>query len=161
MHSMGVPLGKIAERFGITETTVRNGIRRAIAAQYRPEVEEMRIIEDERLNFMMRRLSALLRHPQYKVSVTGKIITDAEGRPLVDTSEERQILLALLKISESRRKLHGADQPVKHRIEITDKLDEEIEKLANELAMQGAGHSPAGAEHVPVPPLAELEEAGG
>lgn len=139
-HLMGYPPGKIADDFGVTEATVRNGIRRAIRDRMKLEVDELRVTADEELNMLRRQLNRILRHPKYVVAVTGKIVTDPEtGKPLVDYSETRQIIMAILKINESQRKLNGVDMPIRHKVEITDKMDAEIEKLAQDLAMNGAG----------------------
>lgn len=137
-HIQGLPHGKIAEIFGVTEGTVHNGIRRAIRDRPKLESDEMRVVAEEELNMLRRHLNRMLRTPRYMVSMSGKLVTGPDGQPLIDHSETRQVAMALVKVNESYRKLFGLDTPIKHRIEITDKMDEQIEKLAQELARNGA-----------------------
>jgi hypothetical protein len=93
-------------------------------------------------------------HTSYVISVSGKVVVNPlTGEPLVDEAPVRQNLEALRKLIADKRKLLGLDMPVRHRVEITDKMDDEIERLATELALHGAGSA--------VEPEAPVGAAGG
>lgn len=150
LHVQNVPVFQIAEKFGVSEGTVRNGIRRAIQDQFRLSAEEQRIVVEEKLNYLIRRLSLMLQNKHYMVGVNGKVAIDPNtGEPLIDDAPERQTILAIERIMQTQIKLLGLNMPVRHRVEITDKMDEEIAQLAEELARHGAG-SAIPSEMVPV-----------
>ena len=63
-------------------------------------------------------------------------------RLIPGVSDVRPKLLAiqaLLRISESRRRLLGLDEPIKHEVRVNDKIVEEIERLALELGIAADG----------------------
>jgi hypothetical protein len=139
-YVQGMTYQQIADAEQCSEQTAHIRVRRAIRNQYRLEADELRVVADEQLSFLTRQLTALIHKKSYKIAPNGKIAVHPEtGEPLEDYSEQRMTALALLKVGESRRKLLGLDQPVKHRVEITDKMDSEIERLAQDLAANGAG----------------------
>jgi hypothetical protein len=140
LYQQGLTFFQIAGRQGCIEATAHKRVQRAIRNRYRLEADELRAVEEERLNYLTRRFSALMHKKTYKISVSGKVVTDPNtGQPLEDFSEQRMAGLAMLKVAESKRKLLGLDQPVRHKVEITDKMDAEIERLAQELSVSGAG----------------------
>jgi hypothetical protein len=139
-HTNNIPHDAIAAEFGVSLATVATGIRRAIQDTFRLSAEEERQVVDDRLLYLERRLRVMASNKHYRVSVSGKVVVDPmTGEPLLDDEPEYRALMAISKIEGQRSKLLGLDMPVRHRVEITDKMDEEIEKLAMELSIHGAG----------------------
>lgn len=139
-HVNQVPHPIIAEKFGVTVTTVGAAVRRAIQDQFRLSADEERAVVSDQIDWLMRKTRIMMNHTNYVVSVSGKVVLDPlTGEPLVDEGPIRQNMEALRKLLGDKRKLLGLDMPVRHRVEITDKMDDEIERLATELSMHGAG----------------------
>lgn len=139
-HVAQVPHTIIAEKFDVSVATVGIAVRRAIQDQFRLTVDEERAVVSDQIDWLMRRLRVMMNHTNYVVSVSGKVVLDPlTGEPLVDEAPIRAEMEALRKLLGDKRKLLGLDMPVRHRVEITDKMDDEIERLASELAVHGAG----------------------
>ncbi len=140
MHKENIPHEAIAKRFGVSTSTVGAGVRRAIADTFRLSADEDRMVLTDQIDALMFKLRRLLAEPQYTVSVSGKVVVNPlTGEPIIDRSHEVRIMGELRKFMDMRAKLLGLNMPVRHRVEITDKMDDEIERLATELAMHGAG----------------------
>jgi hypothetical protein len=154
MHVNQVPHPVIAEKFGVSTATVGHAVRRAIQDQFRLSADEERAVVSDQIDWLMRRLRIMMSHTNYVVSVSGKVaLNPMTGEPLVDEGPVRAAMEQLRKLLADKRKLLGLDMPVRHRVEITDKMDDEIERLATELAMHGAGSE--------VQPEAPLAVGGG
>lgn len=134
MYRAGATTRQISYTMKISEGTVRAGIKRACQDYFRLEAEDRRIVEEDRLKFVIRQLSVLLNEPSYVVAPNGKVaVNPLTGEPLVDNGEKRQTLMALTKVSESLRKLMGTDEPARHRVETVDHVDAQIEDLVRQL----------------------------
>jgi len=57
------------------------------------------------------------------------LVTDDEGLPVPDHSNKDRALNTLLRISESRRRLHSADRPIKVVVESQDEDDALLAEL--------------------------------
>jgi hypothetical protein len=153
-YKENIPIPAIAVKFGVSESTVGNGIRRAIQGTFRLSADEDRAMVSDQIDALMFKLRRLLAEPQYMVSASGKMVVNPmTGEPVIDQSHQRQTIIAISKLIEQKTKLLGLNMPVRHRVEITDKMDDEIERLATELALHGAGS--------PVEPEAPVGAAGG
>jgi hypothetical protein len=140
LHKENVPHDIIAKRFGVSRTTVDSGVKHAIQDTFRLSADEDRMVLTDQIDALMFKLRRLMREPQYTVSISGKVaVNPATGEPLIDRSHELRVTAELRKFMDMRAKLLGLNMPVRHRVEITDKMDDEIERLATELAMHGAG----------------------
>ena len=140
LHKENVPHEAIAKRFDVSTATVGKGIQRAIHDTFRFSADEDRMVLADQIDALMFKLRRLLAEPQYMVSVSGKVVINpVTGEPLVDRSHEVRVMESLRKFMDMRAKLLGLNMPVRHRVEITDKMDDEIERLASELMLHGAG----------------------
>lgn len=138
LYQQSVPTHVIAQQFGVTEGTVRNGIRRGIQDQFRLSAEEERMNVQDQLDGLMRQARKLYLEDQYLAGVNGKVaVNPITGEPMLDLNHKRQMLAFIAKVLEQKTKLLGLNMPVRHRVEITDKMDSEIERLATELAKHG------------------------
>jgi hypothetical protein len=91
-------------------------------------VEELRKIEDQHLLMLRREAWKNFRTVQFMTSARG-LVEDADGLPVVDHSHKDKVLNTLLRISESRRRLLGLDQPVRVAIESQDEDDALLAEL--------------------------------
>jgi hypothetical protein len=84
--------------------------------------------EEERQLLLLRREAwKQYRTVQWAVSSRG-LVLDADDNPVPDNSHRERWIAILTRISESRRRLHGADRPVSIRLtEDEDALDAEID----------------------------------
>lgn len=140
LYKENVPRDAIAAKFGVSLSTVGNGILRAIQDQFRLSADEDRLVLSDQIDSLMFKLRRILAQNQYVVSVSGKIVVNPmTGEPLIDYSHQRQTIESLRKLMEQKSKLLGLNMPVRHRVEITDKMDDEIQRLADELMRHGAG----------------------
>jgi hypothetical protein len=121
-------------------------VQRALRDAFREEASELIQLEAERLNSLRRLFERIAATKHLMASTTGKIALHPEtGDPLVDDGPNLQAGLALLRVSESWRKLKGLDAPSRTRTEVItrDMIEEEIARLENELGKQ-ADRSGAG-----------------
>lgn len=140
LHKENVPHAAIAERLGVSTGTVGIAVRRAIQDQFRLNADEERFVLADQIDALMFKLRRIMAETAYVVSVSGKVVVNpATGEPLIDYAHQRQTMESLRKFMDMKSKLLGLNAPVRHRVEITDKMDDEIERLATELAMHGAG----------------------
>lgn len=102
----GLSLRKIGQRMGIWHTTVMDIIAESCAKTRDPLVAELRRIEDERLDYLLERLA-----------------------PAIEEGDVKAIEAAR-KISESRRRLYGADGPVAVNVSVEETpTDREVAEL--------------------------------
>jgi hypothetical protein len=97
---------------------------------------EVRRIELERLDDIARGFQRVFATKHYVVSAqTGKVARDPDtGSPLIDDGPVVTSGLALLRLQDRRAKYLGLDAPVHAKIEVSDAVDAEIERLAARLA---------------------------
>lgn len=156
LYQQSVPTSAIATQFGVTEQTVRNGIRRGIQDQFRLSAEEERMTMADQLDGLLRQARRVLLEDQFLAGVNGKVaVNPLTGEPMLVWGHKRQTIALLAKLLEQKSKLLGLNMPVRHRVEITDKMDGEIERLATELAKYGADGA------VPGKVIQELPVGGG
>jgi len=134
LRQQGLSPERIAQQMGWrSATSARQAIQRALADMVVEAVDEIRMIESARLDDMMRMLLEVATTTHYRVSATGRVAEDpVTGEPLIDPIPVIQAVNGLRQISESRRKLLGADAAIRHTITI-DQVDQEIRALEAEL----------------------------
>lgn len=90
------------------------------AADLETDVDALRQQETERLDYLAQRALAVLENPHYVVS-GGKIVNGPDGNPLLDDGPILTAATALVRISESYRRLHGLDsaQKVEAAVSVT------------------------------------------
>lgn len=107
---------QISRELGIPETTAREGFQRVYASLLPSNVEEVRSEEEAHLQ-RLKQENLLARQ-----SIMGRMNErDREGKLVAGHAERAELAVALAKvvtnairISDSRRRLHGADKPVRH-----------------------------------------------
>ena len=121
LHVAGLGYQQIADQLGwANKSGAFHAVRRAIADTYAlPKAEAVKA-EEERLDYLTRTL----------VKVIAERRRDAD---VINAS------MALLKVSESRRRLLGLDQPMRRTVEVIteDQVDAEIRRLEGKLAGTG------------------------
>ncbi|HET9893671.1 MAG TPA: hypothetical protein VFQ44_01810 [Streptosporangiaceae bacterium] len=133
----GLPLHQIATQLGWAGPPgAHAAIRRALKDCYAPERDDAIIMETERLDDVLRTLYRVMMSRHVMVS-HGKIMRDPKTlEPLYDDAVNVQAAQAIVRASESLRKLHGLDAPTRSRVQVItdDDLDQEYKKLLDEIA---------------------------
>lgn len=122
LHLSGFTYEQIAEQNGWqTRSAALKAVRRAIADTYRLPRDEAVAVEQDRLDMLTRTFTGLAADPGQDPHT---VITAG---------------LALLRVSESRRRLLGLDAPPRRRVEVitADMLEAEIERLETQLVSPG------------------------
>lgn len=132
----GYSYRRIADFMGCTTATAHDRVSRALAAVPKEAVETVRAVWGERLTAAFVEAARILATDHVTVS-HGKIIRGDDGEPLIDDGPKLQAIAAIVRLSESARKLEGADVPVTQHhdviVEHTTTLDAEIERLMAEV----------------------------
>lgn len=152
-----IPYTEIAAREGIAESTARSDYRRAVE-QRKQELDEQAHLnvafEAAKLDAVEGAAWRVLRTKHITVQqgkIVGRFIglarddagevvygPDDKPIPLYEEIEDDAPVLAsidrILKIAERRARLHGHDAPIRAKVEVTDALDADIERLVAELA---------------------------
>jgi hypothetical protein len=151
------PYAEIAVILGVPEHTARKDYTLALE-QRKTEVDEQAHLI---VSLELSKLDAL-EHAAWQVLRTrhilaqqGKIVCDSDGRPLEDDAPTLQAIDRILKIAERRARLRGHDAPLRAKVEVTDAIDADIERLVAELA----GLAPGGEAAAAGPPGADSEPA--
>lgn len=108
----GASFAAIGRQFGISQHTVHDKIKAAIADMPKEEASELRSLEAQKLDFAETRLQDQIR---------------AGNVPAIN---------ALVRLSESRRKLLGLDMPEQHEVKISREEESLIDQLASALTEQ-------------------------
>jgi hypothetical protein len=117
MRDQGYPWDEVARAFGWSNAdSAGRAVRSYFAKHPSLDVEAVREEEERQLQTLRREAWKSYKTVQFAVSSRG-LVTDDEGLPVVDYSHKDRALNTLLRISESRRRLHGADRPVRVAIE--------------------------------------------
>jgi uncharacterized protein (DUF3084 family) len=150
------PYTEIAAALGISETLARTDYVRAMECR-KTELDEQRHLTVARelatLEIAEQAAWEVLRR-EHIVIQHGQVVR-VNRRPVADDAPVLQAIDRILKISERRARLLGLDAPVRAKVEVTDAVDADIERLVAELAGLAAGGeaAPAG------PPGAGSEQA--
>lgn len=135
LRSEGHTLQSIVDRLGFHD---RAAASRAIAKVYAETVtqpvEEIRARDLATLDELEARAWEVLRAKHVTVS-HGKVV-DIDGVPLADDAPVLNAIDRVLKVQDRRAKLLGLDAPTRAKVELTDTVTAEIQRLAAELGMQ-------------------------
>ncbi|MGN6679286.1 MAG: hypothetical protein ACTHKL_16100 [Streptosporangiaceae bacterium] len=137
LRRRGLTYAQIAENLGFASTNASfQSVKRAIKDLYQEDTEGQTTLELERLDDMLRVLVRVALSRHRAVASNGRLILDEQGNPVYDDATNVQAALAVVKLSESRRKLLGLDAPAKSRVQVItdDDVDAEIKALTAELA---------------------------
>lgn len=148
---------------GISEKSARQLVTRGMRARLGEPAQELIDRETDHLMHLRTEMLAVLRRDHIHVNF-GKVAyhCDENGaedktRPILDDGPKVQAAMALMRISESLRKLLGADAPTRHRLEVIteDVVDAEIRRLEEELRANDADAEDRGgaaSQAAPAPP---------
>jgi len=121
-------------------------VQRGLRDAYREEADPLIQMEAERLQALRRLFERIAITRHLVTSASGKIAVHPEtGEPLVDDGPNIQAGLALLRVSESWRKLKGLDAPNRAKVEVVtrDMIEDEITRLEKELGNQASADHPS------------------
>jgi hypothetical protein len=111
-----------------------DAVNRALAETYREDVAKWREMEIDKLDDYTRIVLEGMAKPHYMVS-QGKLVRDeATGEPVIDYAKPWEGVDRLVKIAERRARLIGCDAPQQAKVTVQDNLDQEIQRLVDELA---------------------------
>ncbi|PBC71566.1 hypothetical protein BX265_6176 [Streptomyces sp. TLI_235] len=114
LRSRGRTYRQIAEELGIDVHRAYDAVQKAMADVVREPAAAAVEFELERLDEAHRRALEVLERRHITVS-NGKAV-EHDGKPLLDDGPVLAAIDRIVKISESRRKLLGLDQPAKQQI---------------------------------------------
>lgn len=130
------PYREIAITLGISEDVAAKDYERAVEAR-RTALDAQRnvavAIELAKLDALEQAAWKVLR-ARHLLAQQGRIVTDGNGVPLEDDAPTLAAIDRILKIAERRARLLGLDAPLRAKVEVTDALDADIERLVAELA---------------------------
>ena len=138
LRTRGMTYQQISDRLGYgSEGNARRAVQACLAAIQADGAEELRAIQLQQLDYLTEQALNVLESAHHVVTQAGRIVTDADGRPLVDHGPVLAAIDRLLKIQERRAKLMGLDAPIRQEVITLDQIDREIERLIAELARRG------------------------
>lgn len=136
LRSQGKSYRQIARAMGCSVSIAHRRVQRALKAIPAEAVEELRTIELQRLDEMLEVARREL-HRDHVLVQQGRVIRDDAGVPMIDHGAKLAALDRLVKISESRRKLVGADMPMRIEQKVTVEevtvMDAEIRELVEKM----------------------------
>lgn len=144
LRRQGWDYDRIAAEMGYADRSgAFRAVQRGVRNAFREDAVELTAMEGERLDALRRLFEEIAGTRSPMVSLhSGKIVYDPEDgtTPLVDNGLRMQAGLALLRVSESWRRLKGLDAPSKRRVEVIgeDTVDAEIRKLMAEAEAKNA-----------------------
>lgn len=141
----GLTYEQIAGEMGYQDASgAWRAVQRGLADAFKEEASALTQLEMERLDALTRLFERIAATKHLVTTPSGKIAENpATGEPLIDDGPALQAGLALLRVSESRRKLKGLDAPSRSRIEVIteDMVEAEIRRLEAEIGSRSPDHS--------------------
>jgi hypothetical protein len=133
----GLTYDQIAQQMDYRDRSgAYRAVQRGLRDAFREEADQLTQMEAERLNSLRRLFERIAATRHLYASTTGKVALHPQtGEPLIDDGPNLQAGLALLRVSESWRKLKGLDAPARTRTEVItrDMIEDEIRRLETEL----------------------------
>jgi hypothetical protein len=144
LHYRGLGYRQIAEQMGWkSPAAAHQAIRRAIADTYSLSRAEAVRVHEERLAALERAFNRVLATKHYVTGSSGNVALHPEtGAPLVDDGPVIQAGMALLRVSESGRKMLGLDEPRKIEVRNVDALDARLIELADQMGPVAPRNAP-------------------
>lgn len=118
LRKQGFSLRAIGRDVGLSAERVRQLLERGYQQLVYPQVEQVRALELERLDEMLRRAWAILDASHATVS-HGRLVTDDEGNTVPDTGPVLAAIDRVLRIGAQRAKLLGLEAPTRVHAEGT------------------------------------------
>lgn len=134
LRTRGATYQRISDQLGYgDEANARRAVRNCLAAIQGEGAEELRMLQEAQLDYLTEQALNVLESSHYAVTQSGRVATDADGRPIVDHTPVLQAIDRLLRIQERRAKLRGLDAPARTETITLDAIDAEIARLTAEL----------------------------
>ena len=132
LRGRGLSFAEIGKRLGMSRQGATAAHKRALREVVREAAEDVRAVELDRLDTLYRTALGVMAKSHWTVQ-NGRIVRDADGRPLEDSGPRLGAIDRALKVQERRARLLGLDAPTKNDVRVTDILNSRIEQLAAEL----------------------------
>lgn len=133
MYARGQTFAQIGAHFGVTRQGAYAMRARALAAAGKADREQALAHELAKLDAMEQAAWLVLARNHIVVS-NGRVMADPRSDELLeDDGPVLQAVSTLLKVSERRAKMIGLDAP--SRVEVSDRVTSEIERLAADLGV--------------------------
>lgn len=134
MRSRNHTYQEIADALGYGDRShAYRAVQKMLAEVPVEAVEELRRLHMARLDYLAVQALAVLEREHLTISQSGKIVTDDEGRQILDDGPTLAALDRLLRIQERQAKLMGLDAPSRHEVMTLDSLDARIAELTAQL----------------------------
>lgn len=144
LKAQGLTYQQIADQLEYADrSNAHRAVQRALAAVPAAAVDELRRIETMRLETCIAKAFEVLNTEHPLVSHGRRI----DG--LTDPAPKLAAIREIRQCSESLRKLHGADAPIRHEVFTLDAIEAEITQLETELAERAAADETAAAQGAP------------
>ena len=141
LRAIGKTFPEIAAIQGCTKSTAFERVRRAIAAVPVEAVEELRAVENARLDAITAKLWDVLTAVHPLISY-GQVMRGDDGRMLIDDGPVISAAGALVRVMERRARLNGLDAPTRHDVKVSEDdegLEAEFRRLVTQLGARAAG----------------------
>ena len=135
LKAMGLTYRQIATQQDISVGTAYQRVKRALAVAPVLAAEHLRAMDNDMLDMVQAEMMSVMRAKHSLVSHGRLIAGQFDVRPKIMAAN------TLIRLSGRRAALNGYEAPVKHEIKVSDKITEEIERLAMELGI--AADAPA------------------
>jgi len=135
LHYRGLGYRQIATQMGWrSPAAAHQAVRRAIADTYTLSRTEAVKVEEQRLDALERAFNRVSATKHYVTAAGVGVVRHPDtGQPLVDDGPVIHAGLALLRVSESRRKLLGLDRPARVEVRNIDAIDGRLLDLADQM----------------------------
>ena len=142
----GASFEDIGQQLGVTDTRAHQLWTDALRRTVKEPADQQRALELQRLDTLQVHLTQVLGRRHVTVS-GGRIVTTDDDQPLLDDGPTVSAAQALVRVSESRRRLLGLDPPARADINArihaevysVGALDRQLEQLTAELAADDPG----------------------
>jgi hypothetical protein len=142
LRAQGYNFRQIADEVGYSDpSSASKAYHRALARRPAQNVDQVRSQEGERLEYLWRKTADLIENPTLVHSAIGKTVPDPRrpGEFLIDQSAQIRAIDEYRKLSESFRKLTGADVGTNVNVKVSsspeeDRIVSETIQWVNDLA---------------------------
>jgi len=145
LRARGITYQAISDELGYgDEAHARRAVKECIDAVRAEGGRELKAIQRDQLDYLTRRVLAVLERKHLTITPTGKIVT-VDGEPVLDDAPVLTATDRLLRIMERRAKLEGLDAPERREVLTLDAIDAEIAALTAELGSSDEAGTPTDA----------------
>lgn len=133
MRLVQTPWIDVAKELGVSRPTATKLVQEYKDQLLTPLAEELRKVENDKLDRLEAGMWLDLDKPMYAYH-QGRVV-EYQGKPVEDVEARTRLRLAVVKVSESRRKMWGADLPVKteHVVTTQTTIDADVKELVEQM----------------------------